>query len=423
MTADTVRACVAAALLTAGAAAAQSPLEERDPRELRYEDQDDEYREEEEQLRKPPAVVLPDRPLMLRLGSALTWDSNFFRTSDAREEWVSSAHAGLSMDKAYAQQRFRADVTGTLYRYENFPQLDFEALNYLGAWDWRLGPRIGGTLSATRAQGLADYGEFRNPGERNVRTTDNYSLGADAWLFGGWHLTGALVHLRNRYSVPFVQEGSYRVSGGEAGAKWVAPSANWLAFNLRSLEGRYLDRALNPVFRIDDGFRRREAEALVSWRFTGKSSLEGRAAHVYYRSNHFEERDFSGIAARLRYLWQASAKLGFTAALGREIEPWTDVSASHRVEERMSVGSLWQAAARTTLRVEALRTENEFRDPLPGFAGGRRDIHRSLQLEAEWRALRNASLKAAAQRYRQSSNDPTANYSGSQLTFSVSLLL
>jgi len=110
-------------------------------------------------------------------------------------------------------------------------------------------------------------------------------------------LTGALSQVRDRYSVPFPQEGSYRASGGEAGVKWVAPSANWLAFNLRSLEGRYLDRPLDPVALLDDGFRRREAEGLVSWRMTGKSSLEGRLAHVDYRSDHFSERDFSGIAA------------------------------------------------------------------------------------------------------------------------------
>ena len=46
-----------------------------------------------------------------------------------------------------------------------------------------------------------------------------------------------------------------------------------------------------------------------------------------------------------------------------------------------------------------------------------------VNFEAEWRAWRNLTLKAAALRYRQSSTDPAANYSGSQVTLSLSLLL
>lgn len=416
-------ALIALALALAGAASAQ-PLEEESVRESMDEPRDEQEEREDQPHVASPSPVLPDRPLMLRVGGSQTWDSNIFRSPQARSERIGVGYAGLSLDKAYAQQRLRADVTETAYRYHNFPHLDFDALNYLGAWEWRLGPRIGGTLRASREQSLADYSEFRNPGQRNVRTTENFAAAADAWIFGGWHLTGGWNNVRDRYSEPFPEEGSYRASGGEAGVRWVAASENWLAFNLRSLEGRYLDRALEPGALLDDGFRRREAEALAAWRPTGKSSLEGRLAHVDYRSNNFAERDFSGVAARLRYLWQASAKLGLNAVLGREIEPWADATASHRVERKVTLGPVWQPGPRTTLRLDAVRAENEFRDPPPGFAGTeRRDVQRSVQIEGEWRPLRNLSLKASLQRYRQSSTDPAADYSGKMVTLGLSLLL
>ena len=409
-----LRLLAAAALATACAAAAQEPAEEK---------QRDDGREEEAAV-KPSTAGLPDRPVMLRVGGSHTWESNIFRSPQAQAERIGVAYVGVNVDKAYAQQRFRLDATQTAYRYENFPHLDFNGLNYLGAWDWHLGPRIGGTLRAAREQALADYSEFRNPAQKNVRTTESFALGADASLFGGWHLMGALNDVRNGYSVPFPQEGSYRASGGEAGIKWEAPAANWAAFTLRSLDGRYVDRALDPVARLDDGFRRREAEAAVWWRITGKSTLEGRVAQVDYRSDHFAERDFSGIAARLRYLWEATANLALNVQLARAIEPWADAGASYRVVQGVSVGPVWQLGARTALRLELIRAESEFRGPLPGFTGAeRRDVERSVRLEAEWRALRNLSLKAGAQQYRQSSNDPAANFRGTQLTVAVSLLM
>jgi len=372
---------------------------------------------------RPAAAPLPDRPVMLRVGGSLGYDSNFFRSPEASSERVATAYAGLSIDKAYAQQRFRLDLTEIAYRYDNFSHLDFEALNYLGAWDWKLGPRIGGTLSATRAQSLVDYSEFRNPGQQNIRTTENYAAGVEARVFGGWHLTGALSEVRNRYSVPFPQEGSYRASGGEGGVRWVARSENWVAFKLRQLDGAYVDRPLDPVARLDDGFVRRETEALAVWRFTGKSSLEGRAAWIDYRSDHFAERDFSGLAGRLRYLWQSTVRLALNAGLAREIEPWSEAGASYRVDDRLTLGASWQAAARTVLRLEARWGESDFRGALPTFVGtARRDREAGVLFGADWRALRNLTLSAAAQRYRQSSSDPAANFDGNQFTAGASFL-
>ena len=371
----------------------------------------------------PKDAGLPDRPLMLRAGGSLTWDSNIFRQPSAREERIRSGYIGLRVDKAYAQQRVRLDITETAYRYQNFRHLDFNALDYIGAWTWHLGPRIGGSLSAAQTQSLADYSEFRNPGELNVRTTGNFLASVDAWLFGGWHLVGGLSRVQDRYSVPTPHQGSYRADGVEAGARWVAPSENWLAFNLRSLDGRYIDRTLDPVALVVDGFQRRETEALAAWRFTGKSTLGARIAWVDYRSNHFSERDFSGLAARLRYLWVATEKISLNVQFTRELDPWVDSAASLRVENRLTLGAGWQPAARTTLSVDASRAASDFRDPVPGFTGTpRSDLEHRLQVQAEWRVLRKLSLNAAAQRYHRSSSDPAANYRGSQFTAGASVL-
>jgi exopolysaccharide biosynthesis operon protein EpsL len=398
----------------AGAASGQ-PLEMEEPPE--------ETEEEEGEPGRPPATLPPDRPLMLRAGGSLTWDSNIFRAPSAREELIGAAYAGLSVDAKYAQQRLRLDVTETAYRYRNFPHLDFNALNYAGAWTWQFTPRIGGALSARRDESLADYSDFRRPGERNVRITENTLASADAWVFGGWHVVGGVSRVENRYSAPFPEAGSYRADGAEGGVRWVARSQNSLALIVRSLDGAYIDRALDPAARIDDGFRRTETEALAAWRITGKSTFEGRAAWIDYRSNNFAERDFSGIAIRLRYVWETTARLAVNASFGREIEPWTEVSASHRVEQRVTLGPVWQPFARTTLRLEASRAESDFRGALPGFAGTpRSDVERRVGLEGEWRAARNLSLKAGALGYRQSSTDPAANFSGSLVTAGFTFL-
>jgi exopolysaccharide biosynthesis operon protein EpsL len=404
----------------AATAVAQAPTQEEESERDR---EDAEEPEDEAPPVRADSARLPDRPVMLRIGGSHTWDSNLFRSPDARSDRIAVAYAGLNVDKAYAQQRLRLDVTETAYRYAEFSHLDFEALNYFGRWNWQFGPRIGGALTASREESLADYSEFRNPGQLNVRTTENFLASGDAWLFGGWHLTGGLSQSRNHYTVPFPQEGSYRAAGAEAGVRWVAPSENWLTLNYRSLDGHYVDRPLDPVAFLDDGFRRREIEALASWRLTAKSTVDGRAAWIDYRSDNFAERDFSGLAARLRYLWNMTVKLSLGLLYGREVEPWSANYASYRVDNRVTFAPVWQPTARTTLRLNATRAEVDFRGPLPTYPGPlRHDVQTSLQLEAEWRALRNLTLKAGGQRYRQSSNDPAGTFRGSQFTLDLSFL-
>ena len=70
----------------------------------------------------------------------------------------------------------------------------------------------------------------------------------------------------------------------------------------------------------------------TSWRITGKSTFDGRVAWIDYRSNHFAERDFSGLAGRLRYSWIATAKLALQATLSQEVEPWSDASETPLLE-------------------------------------------------------------------------------------------
>lgn len=359
---------------------------------------------------------------MLHVGGSLGWESNLFRLAEASSERISTAYVGLRIDKPYAQQRLFLDLTRTAYRYANFSYLDFDALDYRGGWAWHLGPRVSGALSAERSESLANYGDFRIASQRNVRLAQSRLLLVDARLPGGWHLLGGIRGEETKYSVPFPQEGSYRARGGEAGVRYVARSGNQVTFKRLSLDADYVDRALDPVALLDDGFERSESELSATWSVTGKSTLDARLARVDYRFPHFAQRDFSGTAGRLGYRWTASAKLSLELALGRDLAPWSDRFASHRVDERLSLAAAWQLAARTALRASLGRTQSDYRDPVFALAGPpRSDTGRSAQLAVEWRVLRNALVDASVQRYRQSSTDPAGGFAGTIVTLGGSL--
>jgi exopolysaccharide biosynthesis operon protein EpsL len=385
-------------------------------------------------VEQPPVVATQEHPVMVLIGSSVTSDSNVFHlpaSADpqavvgrpAKSDRVSTTYAGLRLDKPYAQQRFLLDVTETAYRYDNFSFLDFNALQYQGAWQWHVTPRVSGTLAADRTEALVNYTDFRDPSTRNVRTVQNRSLSMDAWLFGGWHLVGAATQQAAKNSVSFVQLGSFRVTGGEGGVKYVAGSGSSVTFNLRSVAGHFTDRAADPVTLLDDGFRRSESELLATWIVTGKSTLDGRLARVDYHSSHFAERDFTGSAARLAYRWMPTARLSLNLAMSQDLQPWQDSFASYRVDKRLSFGPRWQLGAKTALAITLDHAAFDFRNPVVPFAAPqRRDALRSAQLALDWQLLRNVSVKASLQRSLYTSTDPAVPFDATVATLDASLM-
>jgi len=125
------------------------------------------------------------------VGGGVTHDSNLFRNPGLlvgkQSDTYTNAYVGLRLDKPYLQQRFQLDITQSYIWYDKFSYLDYDALNYSGAWLWQLGTRFSGRLSASRAESLAPFEDtlsFR----RNLRITQNQAFDLDGWLVDGWHL-------------------------------------------------------------------------------------------------------------------------------------------------------------------------------------------------------------------------------------------
>jgi len=374
--------------------------------------------------REPTAALPQDRALMLQAGGSLAWDSNLFRRSEAQSERIRTGYVGLRLDKSYRQQRWYLDVTETAYRYANFSFLDFNAFNYRGGWAWHLGPRVSGVLSAERAQALVNYGLFRDATVRNVRTAERYLANGEGELATRWHLLAGLLAEEAKYSAVFAQQPGYRASGGEAGLKYLTRADRYVSFKWIGLKADYIDRPLDPLALLDDGYRRSEAQLAASWRLSGKTALDARLAHVAYRSPHFGARDFSGNTGMLAFRWGATAKLTLDLGLVRDMAPWVDNFTSYRVEERASLGAAWELATRTTLRASVGHFRADYRNPVVPLTGAARsDTGEAAELRAEWRVLRNVLFNAGWQHYRQDSNDPLSRFAGRIVTLGGSLLL
>ena len=379
------------------------------------------------------ATADESRTLEVVLGASVIHDSNVFRLPGfvdpqlavgvpSKSDTINVASAGLRIDKPYAQQRFQLNVTETAYRYSNFSFLNFDALEYRGAWLWHLTPRWGGTLSAERRKALVSFADTQLF-QRNLRTADNYRFSLDGSLFGGWHILFGVFQYQQKYDLVFLAQSGNRTRGGEAGIKYESASGSSLSVIQRSIDGDFLNRVVDATNFIDNAFRQDESELSADWKLSGNSVLNGRLTWVDRRHEHFAERDFSGLTGELGYIWTPTGKLRVDIVAKRDINSWWETFSSYRVDDSLSFTPTWQVSAKTSVRMRLERIKSDFRGPVfPPPGPLRSDIVNSAQLAVDWSPLRSLALGASLQRQWRSSNNPGFEFDASIASVNAKLM-
>jgi exopolysaccharide biosynthesis operon protein EpsL len=369
------------------------------------------------------AADLPvsDKVLNFVTGGSITHDSNLFRLpssispqtalgSSTKSDTIATAYAGLRIDKPYAQQRFQLDLTETLYRYDNFSHLNFNAFDYRGAWLWHLTPKLSGTLSAERTQTLVPFEDYqRLSRQRNVRDNENRTFNLDWWAFGGWHLLLGVSSIEQKSESPFLAEADFDLIDYQGGVRYESAAGNSIAFVQHWRDGDYANRIPDQVNLIDSSFRESESEFRLNWKISGHSSLGGRVGWLERRHDAFPQRDFSGVVGELGYGWTPTGKLRFYLAAKRNIDALVDLFSSYRVNNTFLFTPSWRATEKLTLSLPLARIDSDFRGAVaPGVS--RSDTLHSIKLNADWVPTRNISLSAGVQKAERSSNIPTADF-------------
>jgi len=183
----------------------------------------------------------------------------------------------------------------------------------------------------------------------------------------------------------FLAEGDVELAGAEAGVKYLAASGNAVALVHRSREGDYLNRVVNPATFFDNAFREDETELRANWAPSGKSSLRGRLGWLKRKHDHIPQRDFSGAAGELDYVWTPTGKLRLEFGARRALAAWWEAAASYRVNDTLSFTPTWQAGAKTAVRLRLEHTTSDYRGAVvPLAAAARSDRLRSAQLALDW---------------------------------------
>ena len=369
----------------------------------------------------------PRNPVSIAVGADISQDSNLFRQPSSAQrtsDTITAAYVGLRVDKQVSLQRFQLDITETTRRYAKTSYLDFDSLDYRGAWLWQIGSRISGTLSADRRESLVPFEDILAPGNptRNVSISENQIFNLDARAIGDWHLLLGINQSSQTSERAVEIQPDFEAVSHEAGIKYAPSSGSTISVIQRSTTGDYLNQSSNAL--LGTGYQQDETELRASWIATGKSTLRGRLTWLERTQNGAAQRNFSGVAGEVIYALAATGQLNVNFIARRDILPFQDPSGTYIVSDTLSVAPTWKISAKTVARLLAAHTTSDFAGTAsePMTAPRRSDTLNLIELGADWSAANRLIFGASLLYQTRDSTIPALAFKNTIIRFTASYL-
>lgn len=357
-------------------------------------------------------------------------DSNFFRLAPSvehttlglakRSEVISSTGVGLNIDKTFGVQRIIGNVGLVDNRYTNNKYLDYREFNYDAKWLWALGVQLTGEAALDRKESLNSYADNRitnlnaQSQSRDLRVTNNERFTAYYWFHSSWATLAGVSRTQQTNEKIGLAESDYEASGYNVGLRFRPASGNTLIGRLRTLKGSYDNRPFDPVARFDKGFTQESAELDVDWRLSGESQLRSHLEFRRRQHDNFKDRNYSGGAGNVDYIYAFSGKARLTLGYKRGLESFQEAGSSYYVLDEASLAAQWTPASKLNLQAKVASGQRSYLGAVVPLAVGvepREDQIERLEFNIAYQFARWIELRAGyTEEHRKTNNNPLLDY-------------
>ena len=368
-------------------------------------------------------------PLNFIVGVSRMHDDNLFRSSkNERSENITSAYAGIRLDKQYAQQRFKFDFTLTANRYQNFDILDFNAKDYKVAWLWTLTPYLTGTISLDRKQTLNSFQDFNSSGSlvniRNLTVRETQHFEADYSPHNIWHILGGFTRSTQKNSNnsnSFVGQDDFVSNSVDAGVRYNFRSGSAVTVMSHLRQGDYQDRQLNAAALFDTAYDEQEVETKLDWILSGKSRLNVRASYVTRDHDHFSERDYSGLVGNIDFSWSPTAKIRMIFSAASNLSTYQTGDASYTRNTIFSIKPIYALSNKISMNAHVDVAKRSFLGDSYLADSNRVDWTKSAGIGVDWMPLRSISVGGNLERSSRDSNKTNLDYTDTTASVNANL--
>jgi exopolysaccharide biosynthesis operon protein EpsL len=365
-------------------------------------------------------------PLNFIVGVSKIYDDNLFRSAkNEQSENITTAYAGIRLDKQYAQQRFLFDFTLTANRYQNFDVLDYNSKNYKAAWLWTLTPFLTGTVSLNRNQTLNSFQDFQGTSLvniRNISVNETQHFEADYSPHNVWHLLGGVTRSTSKNGSDrstFRGQNSFEFNALDAGVRYNFRSGSSVTAMGHARRGEYTDRDSVAASIFDNAFDEKEVETKLDWVLSGKSRLNARLAYLSRDHEHFSNWDYSGLVGNIDFSWSPTGKIKLIMAASTNLSAFQTNDSSYTRLTTFSIRPLYALSNKVTMNAHADISKRTFLGDGVTSDTNREDWIKSVGVGVDWAPLRSFSIGGEIERTSRDSNGSVVDYDFTDTTASV----
>lgn len=335
-----------------------------------------------------------------------TWDNNLFRLSDNEiSDQITTYNAGMKLDKSYSQQRFIVNLNYIDNKYQTNDFLDFNTLNYDATWRWTLTPALTGMLSSSKTKMLAGFADFRTFAQ-NIRTTENDQFRAEYSPHKIWTLIAGVTQSNSINSQVFNAVAGVDSKALDYGVRYNFPAGTNVTF-LAHRRSSDIQRTLNPITLLDNGYSEDEFEVDFVLRSSGKSNLNTKIAYFSREYNNFSVRDYSAWLGFIRYEMVLTGKIKTNIELSRQVGAFETNYSTYSATDALTLNVSHFFSEKLIFAINGRFAQRDFKQPAFSGLPSRVDDERSLGASLTWQPLKSVGLIFSSVK---SSRDASSGY-------------
>jgi exopolysaccharide biosynthesis operon protein EpsL len=338
-----------------------------------------------------PGLTFADELDILQFTASVnkTYDSNLFRrnTNEVSDQATIST-LGIRFNKAYALQRFRANVTYIDNKYQESDFLDYAATNYDAGWNWSLTPNLTGVLSSSRTQRQINFRDLQAP-VKNIITTEENVFRAEYSPHQVLSLIIGYTESTSENSQVFNAIASNEQVGLDYGVRYNFPSRSYISLLGHRRRGTILGRPLNTALQFDNGFTNYEYDLEFSVADNGKSNISGKLGYVEKEHDNFTLRDYKGVIGSFDYELLWTGKLKSNLGLSRSYGSFETNNSSYSITDSITASLGYDISDKIQAGVNFRLSERDFEGRGQFDTSGREDKEHSYGAHISWRPIRN----------------------------------
>jgi exopolysaccharide biosynthesis operon protein EpsL len=355
------------------------------------------------------------------------YDSNLYRLAESEKTLVPQLSdqygvlsAGLNVDWQPGRQRVTASAARSQVRFSRNSNLDYDGSDYQLKWNWRLGNHWTGQVGATESITQSSLSDQLGLPINNQITRENQFASAEWQFHPRWNVGVRAAAVSSTNSTAVRAPLDYEDTSVSATLGYTTPKGSKLRGQFRQVDGEYPNRLPSSV--VDRTYTQSEFNLLGDWNMTGKLTTRARIGYVKRENDTLAQRDFSGLAGRLSADYSPTGKTLLTWALYREIANSNDLNATYQLNSGTSLGAVWLATSKITLRANAAFENRSFEGDtglvIPGLVQRDEDTL-SGSLSLSYAPVRMATIDLGLQAGRRDSNVSANDYTFHSIFVSV----